>query len=74
MMTCTESCSQWAQWKVTTPERDAAGDIVRLRTVAILCGQHKKSMEKMAESSEPKIDLRFNFVGAVPNGSYHPQS
>lgn len=72
MMTCTENCPRWAQWKATTPEKDKDGKIVRLKTIAILCGEHKNSMEKMARASDPPIDVRFNFVGAVPHGSYHP--
>jgi hypothetical protein len=74
MMTCTENCPRWAQWRVTAPEKDAAGKILRFKTVAILCGEHRRAMEKMAAASEPKIDLRFNFVGAVRDGSYSPQS
>lgn len=76
MMACTsnDNCQHWAQWRVTAPEKDAKGKIVRLKTIAILCSQHKKEMEKLALNNEPAIDLRFNFVGAVPDGSYSPQS
>lgn len=72
MQTCTDNCGRWAQWKVTAPEKNAEGKIVRLKTVAILCGEHKNKMKKMAESSDPPVDLRFNFVGAVRDGSYTP--
>jgi len=74
MMTCSSPCPNWAQWKVTAPEKDAAGKIVRLKTVAILCGQHKNEMKQVAESSDPPVDLRFNFVGAIPDGAYDPKS
>lgn len=73
MKTCTENCPRWAQWRVTAPEKDGEGKILRFKTVALLCGQHKTQMEKMAEDSDPKPDLRFNFVGAIPDGAYHPQ-
>jgi len=72
MMSCTESCAAWAQWRVTAPERDTQGKIVRLKTVAIVCGRHKNAMQLAAGQSDPPVDLRFNFVGAVPDGAYHP--
>ena len=74
MMTCSEGCGNWAQWRVTAPEKDKAGKVLRLKTVAILCGRHKDAMKKMADDAEPKVDLRFNFVGAIRDGSYSPQS
>jgi hypothetical protein len=74
MMTCTESCNRWAQWKVSSPERNEKGEIVYFKTLAILCGEHKNIMQEMAEHIVPKIDLRFNFVGAVPDGAFNPQS
>jgi hypothetical protein len=73
MMTCSENCPHWAQWKVSAPEKDAAGKIVKFKTVATLCGQHKNAMKKMVEESDPPVDLRFNFVGAIPDGHHHPQ-
>jgi hypothetical protein len=73
-MTCSHPCPRWAQWRVTAPDKDGDGKIVRLKTVAILCGQHKNEMEKAAKISDPPVDLRFNFVGAVRDGSYNPQS
>jgi hypothetical protein len=74
MMTCSEGCGRWAQWRVTAPEKNADGKILRLKTVAILCGEHKNTMQKQAESSDPKVDLRFNFTGTIRDGSYSPQS
>lgn len=74
MMTCTGgTCTHWAQWRVTAPDKDDKGKIVRLKTVAILCGNHKKEMQEMTEKADPPVDLRFNFVGAVPDGRYSPQ-
>ena len=73
MMNCSENCPHWAQWRVTVPEKDGDGKILRLKTIAILCGQHKNAMEKASAHAEPKVDLRFNFVGAIPDGSYHSQ-
>jgi hypothetical protein len=74
VMTCTHPCARWAQWKVTAPEKDGDGKIFRFKTVAVLCGEHRNAMKKSAEESDPPIDLRFNFVGAVPNGHFDPQS
>lgn len=67
MKECSE-CGQWAQWRVSAPEKDGDGKIVKWRTIALLCGQHKKAMERANVNTEPKVDLRFNFVGAVPDG------
>jgi hypothetical protein len=68
MMTCSEGCGEWAQWRVSVPEKDATGKVVKFRTVALPCSTHKKSMEEAALKSEPSLDLRFNFVGAIPDG------
>lgn len=73
-MTCSHPCPAWAQWRVTAPERNEEGKIVKMKTVAILCGEHKNQMKLAAETSDPRVDLRFNFVGAVRDGSYNPQS
>lgn len=72
MMSCSENCAQWAQWRVSIPEKDDKGKVLRLKTIAILCGEHKSAMEAAAKH-DPATDIRFNFVGAFPDGSYHPQ-
>jgi hypothetical protein len=72
-MFCSEGCNNWAQWRVVVPEKDDNGKVLRLKTVAILCGTHKQAMEA-AVKHDPGIEIRFNFVGAVPDGAYHPQS
>lgn len=61
-------CGQWAQWRVSAPEKDANGKIVKWTTKAVLCGEHKKQMQAESEQSDPKPDLRFNFVGSIPDG------
>lgn len=64
-------CSQWAQWRVSAPEKDSDGKIVKWTTVSILCGEHKKKMQAETETADPKVDLRFNFVGSIPDGVHH---
>jgi hypothetical protein len=68
MLTCSEGCGQWAQWRVTVPEKDATGKVQKFRTVAELCGTHKTVMETAALAADKPLDLRFNFVGAIPDG------
>jgi hypothetical protein len=68
MLACSEGCGQWAQWRVSVAEKDATGKVVKFRTVALPCGRHKKTLEAAALKAEPSVDLRFNFVGAIPDG------
>lgn len=70
MQTCAMAgCGQWAQWKMARPikgpdPKDSTKQIVlRFETVGILCGQHKREIEAKPFES----DLRFAFVGAVPD-------
>lgn len=73
MKVCTEQpCSNWAQWRMTTPATDeqgkvlvdAKGAILRLVTLGMICGVHKQKIE----STPREQDLRFNFIGAAPLG------
>jgi hypothetical protein len=78
MKPCTEApCSNWAQWRITTPATDEKGKvlvdkngkILRLVTIGLVCGQCKNRIEKTPREQE----LRFNFIGAVPLGAKSSQ-
>jgi hypothetical protein len=71
---CEEGCPNWAQWRVSAPEKDGDGTVIRWNTVAFLCGTHKKAMQEAQSAADPKIDLRFNFVGSIPDGVNRPKS
>lgn len=75
-MTCTHAnCGQWAQWRVVAPVLDEQNEIIRLDTVGVVCGPHKDELQAKGKKGKPSpADWRFNFVGAVPDGAYHPKS
>ncbi len=66
-----DDCTNWAQWRVSAPEKDGDGKIVKWTTVAVLCGEHKKAMQAANDKAEITPDLRFNFVGSIPDGIHH---
>lgn len=74
MMTCTQHCGQWAQWRVTAPVLDDEGNLIKLLTVGAVCGQHKNEMQAAAAKNPSPTDFLFSFVGAIPDGAYRPES
>lgn len=70
MMTTCAFCENWAQWRISKAERNEARELTgKLIVYALVCHGHKQVLEQ----DPPESDLRYAFVGAVPDGVNYPQ-